>query len=152
MRRSTRPTPTIFSRRVSTRALERCTCARSSTHTQRLVMVVQQEADQMERPPRGSRVDVSSALLDATYSQAEADGMQAVTLSQAAALATGFAGKPRAIAFPYIPSEARPEARTPWAYRGPYPATIDYHDTQGGMSFIEGRTTPVRVFPYARVS
>src|SRR5271166_2938745 len=120
--------------------------------TQPLVMVVQQEADQMERPPRGSRVDVSSALLDATYSQAEADGMRAVTLSQAAALATGFAGKPRAIAFPYIPSEARPEARTPWAYRGPYPATIDYHDTQGGMSFIEGRTTPVRVFPYARVS
>jgi hypothetical protein len=120
--------------------------------TQPLVMLVQQEADQMERPPRRSSVAVSAALLDAIYSQSKADGMRPVTLSQAAALARGFASEPRAIAFPYIPSETTPEARTPWAYRGPYPATIDYHDDQAGMSFIEGRTTPVRVFPYARAA
>jgi hypothetical protein len=118
--------------------------------TQPLVMVVQQEADQMGRPPRGSSVAVSAALLDAIYSQAKADGMRPVTLSQAAALAKLFAGQPRAIAFPYIASTNVPEARTPWSYRGPYPGTIDYHDDQAGMSFIEGRATPVRVFPYAR--
>jgi hypothetical protein len=118
--------------------------------TQPLVMVVQQEADQMGRPPRGSSVAVSAALLDAIYSQAKADGMRPVTLSQAATLAKLFAGQPRAIAFPYIASTNVPEARTPWSYRGPYPGTIDYHDDQAGMSFIEGRATPVRVFPYAR--
>lgn len=82
--------------------------------TQPLVMVVQQEADQMEKPPRGSSIAVSAALLDAIYSQAKADGMRPVTLAHAAALATGFAGEPRAIAFPFIPSENVPEAHTPW--------------------------------------
>jgi hypothetical protein len=120
--------------------------------TQPLVMVVQQETDQMERPPLGSSVKVSAALLDAIYSQAKADGMRPVTLAQAAALALRFAGRPRAIAFPYIASENVPEARLPWSYRGPYPATIDYHDDKAGMSFIEGRATPVRVFPYARAT
>lgn len=120
--------------------------------TQPLVMIVQQEADQMEKPPLGSSVDVSAALLDAIYSQAKTDGMRPVTLSQAAALAAGFAGKPRAIAFPYIASNTVPEARTPWSYRGPYPATIDYRDDKAGMSFIEGRAVPVRVFPYARAA
>lgn len=118
--------------------------------TQPLVMIVQQETDQMERPPPRSDLATSVALLDAIYSQAKTDGMNAVTLAQAAHEAAQFASHPRAIAFPYIASAAVPEARTPWSYRGPYPATIDYHDNDAGMTFIEGRTTPVRVFPYAR--
>lgn len=120
--------------------------------SQPLVMIVQQEADQMERPPPGSSLDVSAVLLDAIYSQAKMDGMRPVTLPQAAALAIAFAGKPRAIAFPYISTDVVPEARTPWSYRGPYPATIDYHDDKAAMSFIEGRAVPVRVFPYARAT
>jgi hypothetical protein len=120
--------------------------------TQPLVMIVQQEADQMDRPPAGSTPWTSAAILDAIFAQARIDGMRALILPEAARAAARFAGDRRAIAFPYIPSEAVPEAKTPWSYRGPYPATIDYHDAEAGMSFVEGRTTPVRVFPYARAS
>jgi hypothetical protein len=120
--------------------------------TQPLVMVVQQEADQMERAPFWSDVPTSSAILDAMYAHAKADGMRAVTMSDAAGEAKRFAARPRAIAFPYIPTIPVPEAWAPWSYRGPYPATIDYSDDSVGMSFVEGRTTPVRVFPYDRAA
>ena len=119
---------------------------------QPIVMVSQQETDQMERAPFWSAVATSSALLDALYSQAKADGMRTATLAQAASEARRFAGRPIAIAFPYLPSFAVPEAWAPWSYRGPYPATIDYRDGAAGMSFIEGRTTPVRVFPFDRAA
>jgi hypothetical protein len=56
------------------------------------------------------------------------------------------------VAFPYIATIAVPEAWAPWSYRGPYPATIDYHDNAVGMSFVEGRMTPVRIFPYDRAA
>lgn len=120
--------------------------------TQPLVMVVQQETDQMEHAPYWSDVSTSSVILDALYARAKADGMRAVTLSDAAGEARRFAAQPRAIAFPYIPSAAVPEAWAPWSYRGPYPATIDYSDNSVGMSFVEGRTTPVRVFRYDRAA
>jgi hypothetical protein len=118
--------------------------------TQPLVMIAQQETDQMERAPFWSDLPTSRAILDALYAEAKADGMRASTLSDAAHEAKRFAAHPRAIAFPYIATIAVPEAWAPWSYRGPYPATIDYHDTEAGMSFVEGRTTPVRVFPYDR--
>jgi hypothetical protein len=118
--------------------------------TQPLVMIVQQETDQMERAPFWSELATSSAILDALYAEAKADGMRALTMSHAAREAARFAAQPRAIAFPYIPTVAVPEAWAPWSYHGPYPATIDYHDNAVGMSFVEGRTTPVRVFPYDR--
>lgn len=117
---------------------------------QPLVMVVQQEADQMEHAPFWSDVRTSSVLLDAMYSQAQADGMRAVTLAEAAREARRFGARPVAIAFPYIASIAVPEAWSPWSYRGPYPATIDYHDWAAGMTFVAGRTMPARVFPYDR--
>ena len=119
---------------------------------QPIVMVSQQETDQMESAPFWSDIATSSALLDALYAQAKADGMRTVTLAQAATEARRFAGRPIAIAFPYIPSLAVPEAWAPWSYRGPYPATIDYHDGAAGMSFIQGRTTAVRVFPFDRAA
>jgi hypothetical protein len=119
---------------------------------QPIVMVSQQETDQMERAPFWSDISTSSALLDALYSQAKADGMRTVTLAQAAGEARRFADRPTAIAFPYLASSAVPEAWSPWSYRGPYPATIDYRDPIAGMSFIQGRTTPVRVFPFDRAS
>ena len=53
--------------------------------TQPLVMVVQQETDQMEHAPYWSDVSTSSVILDALYARAKADGMRAVTLSDAAA-------------------------------------------------------------------
>ncbi len=115
-----------------------------------LVMVVQQEADQMQHPPPGSTLGTSAAILNALYNQARIDGMRSVTLAAAARDAARFPRSPRAIAFPYIASIAMPEAWAPWSPRGPLPATIDYHDASAGMSFIAGRTTPVRVFLYAR--
>ncbi|MBV8282002.1 MAG: hypothetical protein JO347_08060, partial [Candidatus Eremiobacteraeota bacterium] len=117
-----------------------------------VVMISQQEADQMERAPLWSSIPTSTALLDALYSQARTDGLHVVTLAQAAGAARAFADRPAAVAFPYIWSFAVPEAWAPWSYRGPYPATIDYHDAAAGMTFIAGRTTPVRVFPYARAA
>jgi len=115
-----------------------------------LLVIVQQEPDQMERAPLASSVRTSSALLDAIFDQARRDGMRAVTLTAAAREAQRLASAPRAIAFPFIPSLAVPEAWAPWSYRGPFPATIDYRDTTVGMSFVAGRATPVRVFRFDR--
>ena len=114
-----------------------------------LLVIVHQEPDQMENPPLTSAVRTSGALLDAIFDQAKRDGMRAVTLAEATR-AQGLASMPRAVAFPYIPSLAVPEAWAPWSYRGPYPATIDYRDANVGMSFVAGRATPVRVFRFDR--
>ena len=115
-----------------------------------LLMIVQQEPDQMERAPLMSNPTNSVALLGAIFDQVKRDGMRVVTLSEAAQQAETLTSLPRAIAFPYIPTLAVPEAWAPWSYRGPYPATIDYVDSRAGMTFVAGRTTPVRVFRYDR--
>ncbi|HEV2909263.1 MAG TPA: hypothetical protein VGX02_08290, partial [Candidatus Eremiobacteraceae bacterium] len=62
--------------------------------TQPLVMIVQQETDQMEHPPFWSDASTSSAILDALYAQAKADGMRTLTMSDAARETKGFGGQP----------------------------------------------------------
>jgi hypothetical protein len=56
--------------------------------------------------------------------------------------------RPRAIAFPFIPGGMRiPSVLLDDAVL--YPATIDYHDTRVGMTFLAGHLLPTRVFRYA---
>ncbi len=108
--------------------------------SQPIVVIAQQESAEMALNPQ------DSSVLDALYAGALNAGMTAVTLAQAADRARAFAAKPRAVAFPYI------SGGLPTYYRGaPFtPATIDYHDSTIGMTFIAGHTTPSRTFPYAK--
>lgn len=109
--------------------------------TQPLVMVSQQES--------AENLNASDqTILTALYGQAAADGLRAETLTQAASDARTFSAAPRAIAFPYITGGTKTPA--PLLGGGTlYPATIDYHDTIAGMTFLAGHTTPARLFRYA---
>ncbi len=107
---------------------------------QPIVVMSQQESDEM--------LNVGdAAIMDALYGQVVSDGMKTMTLAQAATTARAFSAAPRAIAFPFIaggmavPSFINEERV--------YPATIDYHDTQSGMTFLAGHLLPTRLFRYA---
>jgi len=108
--------------------------------TQPIVVMSQQESDEMINPGDAS-------IMDALYGQAVGDGMKTMTLAQAASAVQSLSAAPRAVAFPFlaggtlVPSLINNQAV--------YPATIDYHDTQSGMTFLAGRLLPTRVFRYA---
>ncbi len=112
--------------------------------SQPLVMMSQQES--IDEGTRGSAGD--DFVLTALYEQAKRDGMKAMTLRQAAAVAGSFSENSRAIAFPFIPGGV------PTSYNGVAftPATIDYHDRAVGMTFVAGHTLPMRLFAYAQDS
>ncbi|HTA40275.1 MAG TPA: hypothetical protein VK760_14425 [Candidatus Acidoferrales bacterium] len=108
--------------------------------TQPIVMMSQQES--AEDTPD------DAAILDALYGQAVSDGMKVETLATAATDARTFSAAPRAVAFPYIPGGIQVASSIVGGQKL-YPATIDYHDTQSGMTFLAGHTLPTRVFRYA---
>lgn len=109
--------------------------------TQPIVMMSQQES--AENLHAGD-----SGVLSALYSQAVADRMKVETLAQAATDARTFSAAPRAAAFPYIPGGVE-VASSIVNGQTLYPATIDYHDAQTGMTFLAGHTMPTRAFRYA---
>jgi len=96
------------------------------------VMIVQQESHDEIFPG-------SAQIMDAIFSEARRDGMKAETLGEAASDARTFSAAPQAIAFPFIPGGPPMLA----------PATIHYHDTKAGMTFLGGQTMPSRIFRYA---
>lgn len=106
--------------------------------TQPIVVVSQQESSD-----EASGVD--DPVLGAIYDEAHRTGMRAMTLSNAAIAAATFSARPRAVAFPFIPSGAT----TSYNGVGFTPATIDYHDNAAAMTFIAGHTLPSRVFEYS---
>jgi len=109
--------------------------------TQPIVMMSQQESDE-------NLAEGDAGILDALYDQAVADGMQVETLANASLDARTFSAAPRAVAFPYLPGGV--EMRSPQlGGQKLYPATIDVHDTQSGMTFLAGHTLPTRLFRYA---
>jgi hypothetical protein len=108
--------------------------------TQPIVMMSQQES-------AGNTPD-DAGILDALYGQAVSDGMKVETLALAATDARTFSAAPRAVAFPYIPGGIE-VASSIVNGQALYPATIDYHDTQTGMTFLAGHTLPTRLFRYA---
>jgi hypothetical protein len=110
--------------------------------TQPIVMMSQQESNGDNSTPGDVEV------LDALYNQAKRDGMKTETLVDVATDAKTFSAAPRAVAFPFLPGGL--------AVPSPivngqtvYPATIDYHDTRIGMSFLAGHTLPTRAFRYS---
>lgn len=110
--------------------------------TQPIVMMSQQESDGNNTTPGDPEV------LTALYNQAKIDGMKTETLREVASDAQTFSAAPRAVAFPFIPGgSAIPSSIVNG--QSVYPATIDYHDTQIGMSFLAGHTLPTRAFRYA---
>lgn len=109
--------------------------------SQPLVMVSQQETAEMTNSG-------DSQIMDALYARAVADGMKIETLAQASADARAFSAQPRAVAFPFIAGGAN-VASPVLGGDTLYPATIDYHDSTSGMTFIGGHTLPSRVFRYA---
>jgi hypothetical protein len=109
--------------------------------TQPIVVVSQQETYE-------SRYEGDDAIMDALYGQAVADGMRAMTLRRAAVQARAFSAAPRAIAFPFLPG-GRDIPSPLVRYESMYPATIDYHDSRAGMTFLAGHLLPSRVFHYA---
>ena len=105
-------------------------------------MMSQQESDGNNTTPGDAEV------LAALYNQARLDGMKTETLRDVADDAKTFSAAPRAVAFPFIPGgNAIPSSIVNG--QTVYPATIDYHDTQIGMSFLAGHTLPTRAFRYA---
>jgi hypothetical protein len=110
--------------------------------TQPLVVVAQQESGEATNPG-------DEAIVEAMYARVAADGMHATTLRTAASDARAFAANPRAVAFPSLPYGS-PVASAVLDGDSLYPATIDYADRHVGMTFLAGRTLPVRVFDYAR--
>lgn len=109
--------------------------------TQPIVMMSQQESAE-------NLADGDAGVLDALYGQAAADGMKLETLRTAATDARTFSAAPRAIAFPYLPG-GREFGSPLLGGQRLYPATIDYHDAQIGMTFLAGHTLPTRAFRYA---
>lgn len=110
--------------------------------TQPIVMMSQQESNFNNVVPGDAEV------LAALYNQAKRDGMKTETLAEVAGDAKTFSAAPRAAAFPFLPGGT--------AVPSPivngqtvYPATIDYHDAQIGMTFLAGHTLPTRAFRYA---
>ncbi len=109
--------------------------------TQPIVMIVQEESiDGLS----AANAMVMNALLD----EAVRDGLKLETLTQAARDARTFSAAPRAVAFPYI-FGGRDVPSGVLHGDTLYPATIDYHDSRVGMTFLSGRTLPSRVFRYA---
>lgn len=110
--------------------------------TQPIVMMSQQESNGNNTTPGDPEV------LAALYDQAKSDGMKTETLREVASDAKTFSAAPRAAAFPFIPGgNAIPSSIVNG--QTVYPATIDYHDTQIGMTFLAGHTLPTRAFRYA---
>jgi hypothetical protein len=110
--------------------------------TQPIVMMSQQESNGNNTTPGDPEV------LAALYNQAKRDGMKTETLAEVAGDAATFSAAPRAVAFPFIPGgNAIPSSIVNG--QTVYPATIDYHDAQIGMSFLAGHTLPTRAFRYA---
>ena len=109
--------------------------------TQPIVMTVQQEP--------GDGVNAAdNAVLNALFAEVVRDKMHLQTLGQAARDDRTFSAAPRAVAFPYLPGGTDfPSELLHWSPL--YPATIDYHDSRVGMTFLSGHTLPSRVFRYA---
>lgn len=111
-------------------------------HSEPFVVMSQQESvDEATNPD-------DDTLMRALYQEAVKDGMKLDTFATVNADAKAFGAAPRAIAFPYliggttVPSAILNDGTL-------YPATIDYHDSAVGMTFLAGHTTPTRVFEYA---
>ena len=102
--------------------------------TQPLTMVLQQESTETEEYP------ADPPILTALYQEAQADGLKPVTLAQAAKAQQTNGNQTRVIAFPGIPV----------ANYAAVPATIDFHDTNVGMTFVAGKAAPERVFEFAK--
>jgi hypothetical protein len=109
--------------------------------TQPIVMTVQEE-------PIDGVIAANSVIMNALFDEAVRDRMHLETLGQASRDARTFSAAPRAVAFPYIVGG---KAFGSDLLHGDtlYPATIDYHDSRVGMTFLSGRTLPTRVFRYA---
>jgi hypothetical protein len=108
--------------------------------SQPLVMLSQQESAEDTNPG-------DQPILAALYARAVADGMKTETLAQANAMIRSASAAPRAIAFPFIAGGLA----FPSIIDGGrvFPATIDFHDTKIGMTFLAGHTLPSRAFRYA---
>ena len=109
--------------------------------TQPIVMTVQEE-------PIDGVIAGNAVVMNALFAEAVRDGMHFETLTEAARDARTFSAAPRAVAFPYIVGGQ--EFGSDLLHGDTlYPATIDYHDSRAGMTFLSGRTLPSRVFQYA---
>lgn len=109
--------------------------------TQPIVMTVQEE-------PRDGTVPANAVVMNALFDEVVRDKMHLQTLGEAAREDRAFSAAPRAVAFPFIAGGSMlPSELLHWDAL--YPATIDYHDAQTGMTFLSGRTLPARVFRYA---
>ena len=108
-----------------------------------LVVMAQQESAGTGADPMRSW-----SVLSALYDEAKRSGMRVATMTDAVAATRGFGTQPRAVAFPYLPGLPNVFQGTIGSPPVPYPATIDYVDRAVGMTFVAGRTVPVRVFPY----
>jgi hypothetical protein len=108
--------------------------------SQPIVMMSQQESAEDTNPG-------DQQILAAMYARAVADGMKTETLAQANAMLRTASAAPRAIAFPFIAGGLA----FPSVIDGGrvFPATIDFHDTKIGMTFLAGHTLPTRAFRYA---
>lgn len=109
--------------------------------TQPIVMIVQEESID-------GAIPANTFVMNALFDEAVRDGMKLETLSQAARDARTFSAAPRAVAFPYIPG-GKAVGSAVLHDDTLYPATIDYHDSRVGMTFLSGRTLPSRVVRYA---
>ncbi len=109
--------------------------------TQPIAMIVQQESGD-------GLIAANSVVMNALFDEAVRDGMKLETLRQAARDARTFSAAPRAVAFPYIFGGT--QVRSDVLHGDTlYPATIDYHDSRVGMTFLSGHTLPSRVFRYS---
>lgn len=109
--------------------------------TQPIVMIVQEESVDGVIP-------ANAVVMNAMFDEAARDGMKLETLTQAARDARRFSAAPRAVAFPYIVGGT--EVESPLLHGDTlYPATIDYHDSRVGMTFLSGHSLPSREFRYA---
>lgn len=109
--------------------------------TQPIVMTVQEE-------PLDAVIPANATIVNALLDEAVRDRMHLQTLGQAARDDRTFSAAPRAVAFPYITGGTEFSSEL-LHWDRLYPATIDYHDSRAGMTFLSGRTLPSRVFRYA---
>lgn len=115
--------------------------AAAGENTPFVVMSQQESADEGNYPS-------DDQLMTALYQEAVKDGMKLDTFASVNADAKTFGAQPRAVAFPYLTGGNL--VPSPELNGGTlYPATIDYHDNNVGMTFLAGHTTPTRVFEYA---
>ena len=113
----------------------------SGGETRPIVMTVQEE-------PGDAVLAANAVVMNALFDEVVRDGMKLETLRRAASDARAFSAAPRAVAFPYI-SGGRESGSTMLHGDTLYPATLDYHDARVGMTFLSGRTLPIRIFRYA---